>query len=221
MRNVMLRTTGFVVGVGFIAVLLLVPAGRLDIARFDWYLAVTALLSAIGIARMDPGLLQERIWPGPGKWDPAVALLVIPGYVVHLVVAGLDGGRYHWSDTVPPSLVAIGLAAYVIGNAIVLWGMQANPYFSPKVRLQTDRGQTVISTGPYAYLRHPGYAGANIMLAGSALALGSWIAMIPAALAIAGLVWRTAYEDRFLQANLPGYTAYAERVRYRLLPGVW
>lgn len=221
MSEVILRAVGVLAGVGFIAAILLPAAGRLDLTRIWAYLAVTALMAAVGIARMDPGLIRERFKPGPGTWDWPVLLLLGPGYVGHLIVAGLDIGRCHWSDAMPLPLIVAGFAVFAAGNALCLWSMVANPYFSPKIRLQPDRGQTVVSQGPYAYLRHPGYAGAGLMLIGSGFALGSWWSLLPVALALIGLVWRTAREDQFLKANLPGYADYVARVPSRLLPGIW
>lgn len=221
MSAFLLRVVGVLSGVGFIAVILLPSAGRLDLTRIWVYLAVTALMAAVGIARMDPGLIRERFKPGPGAWDRPVELLLGPGYPAHLVVAGLDIGRFHWSAAMPTLLVVLGFVAYAVGNAFCLWSMIVNPYFSPKIRLQSDRGQTVVSNGPYAYLRHPGYAGAAVMLVGSAFALGSWASLIPSIIAVVGLVWRTSWEDRFLKANLPGYAGYAARVPYRLIPRIW
>jgi protein-S-isoprenylcysteine O-methyltransferase Ste14 len=96
-----------------------------------------------------------------------------------------------------------------------------NRHFEPTVRIQTDRGHTVIDTGPYALVRHPGYVAASLLVLGMPLSLGSYWASIPAILSYLLLVVRTALEDRTLQDELPGYKEYARRVRYRLLPGVW
>ncbi len=220
MTDLQLRVAGVVAGVGFLAAILLPAAGRLDLPTIWVYLGVTAALSTIGMAHMDPGLIRERFKPGPGDWDAAVVLLG-PMYLAHLIVAGIDLGRFHWSDTVPLPLIVVGFFALVAGTAVTLWGMNANPYFSPKIRLQPDRGQHVIDIGPYAHVRHPGYAGAIVLFLGSGLALGSWLSLIPAFGAIIGILWRTVVEDRFLRAQLPGYADYATRVKYRLVPGIW
>jgi protein-S-isoprenylcysteine O-methyltransferase Ste14 len=99
--------------------------------------------------------------------------------------------------------------------------MFANRFFSAHVRIQTERGHAVVDSGPYGVVRHPGYVGMSIFTLGTPLALGSWLAQIPAILTVAVLIYRTALEDRTLQAELPGYADYAGRVRYRLLPGLW
>ncbi|WP_245300449.1 isoprenylcysteine carboxylmethyltransferase family protein, partial [Rhizobium sp. YK2] len=108
-----------------------------------------------------------------------------------------------------------------VGIALGTWAQAVNRFFEPGVRLQRERGQYVISNGPYAYVRHPGYVSAILVFAGLALALGSWWALIPAAWASGVLILRTGWEDALLQAELEGYADYAGRVRFRLLPGVW
>ena len=109
----------------------------------------------------------------------------------------------------------------IAGIAVTAWAQAVNRLFEPGVRLQTERGQHVISSGPYVFVRHPGYVGALMMFAGIALALGSWWALVPAAVAGALLVLRTSWEDALLQARLDGYGRYARRVRFRLVPGLW
>jgi len=118
-------------------------------------------------------------------------------------------------------VVLLGYALLGAGIALGAWAQAVNRFFEPGVRLQRERGQQVVSTGPYAIVRHPGYVSAFMVFAGLALALGSYWALVPAAIASAILVVRTAWEDALLRARLDGYAAYAGRVRYRLLPGVW
>jgi protein-S-isoprenylcysteine O-methyltransferase Ste14 len=125
-----------------------------------------------------------------------------------------------WSD-VPPWVVATGYILLIGGVAITAWAQAVNPFFEPGVRIQTERAQRVITSGPYRVVRHPGYSAAIALFIGIPLALASWWALLPAALATALLVVRTSLEDRLLGAELPGYDAYASRTRYRLLPGVW
>jgi protein-S-isoprenylcysteine O-methyltransferase Ste14 len=135
-------------------------------------------------------------------------------------VAALDDGRFHWFP-LSDAIVVVGYALFLLGFALTTWAEAVNKFFEPTVQLQTDRGQYVVDTGPYRYLRHPGYAAAIVLMAGMALALGSLWALIPAALATALLILRTRWEDQTLQAELPGYQEYAARTRFRLLPGVW
>jgi len=122
---------------------------------------------------------------------------------------------------VPLWVVLTGYALVIGSIAVTTWAQAVNPFFEPGVRIQKERAQRVITSGPYRFVRHPGYSGAIAIFLGIALGLGSWWALLPAALAIALLVVRTGWEDRLLQAELSGYTDYAGRTRYRLLPGFW
>ena len=154
-----------------------------------------------------------------GRWAAWSVAAVVA--IVHFAVAGFDRGRLHWSDTVPLRLEVAGLVLFALGNMASVWIVSVNPYFSSEVRIQKDRGQTVISTGPYAWVRHPGYAAGFVVLLASGPALGSWIATAVILAILPLLLRRTIAEDRLLRAELDGYQAYAERVRWRLLPGVW
>jgi protein-S-isoprenylcysteine O-methyltransferase Ste14 len=135
-------------------------------------------------------------------------------------VAALDDGRFHWSDS-PWRVCAVGYALLLVGVGITTWAEAVNRFFEPTVRIQTERGHKVIDAGPYAVVRHPSYVGGFFTAAGMALSLGSLWALVPAGLASALLVLRTQWEDQTLQAELPGYKEYTQRVRYRLIPGVW
>jgi len=122
---------------------------------------------------------------------------------------------------VPLSLRLIALAVFILGFALMLWAMDANPFFSSAVRIQPDRGQRVIAVGPYRWVRHPGYAGAIPAMTASGPVLGSWLATALGAAGVLWLVWRTGMEDQMLRTELVGYDDYARKVRWRLLPGVW
>ena len=137
-----------------------------------------------------------------------------------LVIAGLDGGRFGWSS-MPLPLAIAGLVTLVLAYAVIAWAMAANTFFSTTVRVQEDRGQRVVSSGPYRLVRHPGYVGMILMYVGTPVMLGSWWALIPGGLNGVAFIVRTALEDRTLQEELDGYKEYAGRVPYRLLPGVW
>jgi protein-S-isoprenylcysteine O-methyltransferase Ste14 len=201
-------------------------AGRLDLAMF-WAFVVahsgSHLAMALIVFRGNPDLLKERQQPGEGgkTWDRVLLSIYIAAAMAIFVWAGLDVGRFHWSDTVPPWLQVAGLAVFVTSFAFDIWAMAVNPFYSQVVRIQEDRGQYVVIDGPYRFVRHPSYAGGIISWMCTALALGSWGALLPAALLGLVLVIRTTLEDRSLQEELPGYVEYAQRVRYRLLPGVW
>jgi protein-S-isoprenylcysteine O-methyltransferase Ste14 len=113
------------------------------------------------------------------------------------------------------------LVGFALSFAFSIWAMVVNNYYSRVVRIQGDRGQYVVTDGPYRYVRHPSYIGSILSWACAALTLGSWLALAPVALIAVTFTVRTALEDRMLQQELAGYKEYAERVRYRLLPGVW
>ena len=122
---------------------------------------------------------------------------------------------------VPPWLVVVGYVLFLIGNAGTIWVFRVNKFAEPAARIQADRSHAVVDSGPYAIVRHPMYAVTFFICLGLPLALGSYWAFVPSGLAYLLLVLRTTMEDRMLHAGLAGYREYAQRVRYRLVPGVW
>jgi protein-S-isoprenylcysteine O-methyltransferase Ste14 len=195
-------------------------AGRIDIIEFWVYVAILAAVSALSLIVLDPDLMQERMRPGGRR----VGLRFLPVVIVmflHWAVAGLDRGRLHLSDTVPPGLEAVALTLFASAWIVFVWAMYVNRFFSPIPRIQSERGHAVITAGPYRFLRHPGYTAALLAAATSGIALGSWISTFIAPIALILLLRRTTVEDRMLQRDLPGYADYAARVRYRLVPGIW
>jgi protein-S-isoprenylcysteine O-methyltransferase Ste14 len=203
------------------AVALFASAGTLAIPEFWIYLAMLAAIMVASFLWLDPDLARERMRPGGGK--PPVALKLFTGILfVHWVVAGLDRGRFHWSDSVPAWLQVAGLLAVAAGWSLCFWAMRVNRFFSSVIRIQSDRGQYVVTIGPYAVVRHPGYTAGVVIMVASGIALGSWLA---AALLIVTtlpfLLRRVIAEDRLLQVELQGYRDYAARVRWRLIPGIW
>jgi len=131
------------------------------------------------------------------------------------------GNRWGGSPQLPLTLELVAFAVVIASYLFSTWAMVVNRFFSAVVRIQTDRGHTVVTTGPYRFVRHPGYAGGAIGYLVTPFALGALWVLIPALLTIAALVIRTALEDRTLQAELPGYAGHAQKTRYRLLPGIW
>ena len=205
----------------FTAVALFASAGTLAIPGFWLYLTILAAIILASLLVLDPGLLRERMRPGGKRAPLALGLFTIVLFV-HWIVAGLDRGRFHWSDSVPPWLQALGLIAVAGGYALCFWAMAVNRFFSSVVRIQAERGQYVVTAGPYAYVRHPGYLAGILIMVASGPALGSWLAA--ALLVISSLPFllhRAITEDRVLRAELPGYSDYASRVRWRLLPRIW
>jgi protein-S-isoprenylcysteine O-methyltransferase Ste14 len=136
------------------------------------------------------------------------------------ILAALDDARFHWSH-LPWWGCVLGYALLITGMVGLTWAMAVNKFFEATVRIQTDRGHTVIDTGPYAVIRHPGYAAGYLIFVGMPLALGSLWALVPVILLCPLLVLRTVWEDQMLQQGLVGYKEYAQRVRFRLIPGVW
>ncbi len=215
-----LRSAGAMTIVGGI---LFGSAGRTDLPFFWAYLAVFAGLMIVAMLTVSRELLEERLKPGERGRDN-LALLRAAGLVAGLsqwIIAGLDVGRFHWSDTVPAALRVVGLASLGAVFAVWYWAMRVNPFFSAAVRVQRERGHYVVSSGPYRFVRHPGYAAFVLLGWGGSLALGSWLAVVPHIVVIALFVRRAALEDRVLREELEGYAAYAAIVRYRFLPGIW
>ena len=172
-----------------------------------------------------PGLTSERQniknIQNAKAWDKVLAPLMAVSLGFPMVIAaGLDH-RHNWSSEFPLSLIAIGFILISLGYAFAAWALAENRFFSSVVRIQTDRGHMVCDSGPYRFVRHPGYAGNILALFGIILALGSTWALIPAAAASIIAVIRTVLEDHTLQEELPGYRDYARRVRYRLIPAIY
>jgi protein-S-isoprenylcysteine O-methyltransferase Ste14 len=159
---------------------------------------------------------------GVKTWDQVLAkisfLLFWPGSTV---VAGLDYGRLHFSPSIPMPVRLTALLAFALGLAFSVWAMVANKFFVKFVKIQTDREHIVITNGPYAYVRHPGYAGSLLAFISLPVALGSLWALLPALAGLSLWVVRTYLEDRTLHKELDGYSQYACRVRWRLVPGIW
>ena len=222
--------------IGLVVVYLSIPLVLLVCGGdFGWWQAwvYSLLIVAAGIGgriwaeRRHPGLLAERQnmekVQSAKAWDKVLAPLMAlsVGFPFPLViVAGLDH-RFVWSPVFPLWLIVLGFILISLGYAFAMWALAENRFFSSPVRIQTDRGHVVCDSGPYRIVRHPGYAGNILSLLGIVLALGSVWTLIPAMVALIITVIRTALEDRTLQEELPGYTEYARRVRYRLIPGIY
>jgi protein-S-isoprenylcysteine O-methyltransferase Ste14 len=210
----------------FAWVILFLAAGRLDWAAGWVYLGLNLLTQALSAAVLlsrQPDMLAERskVRQGTKGWDRVLApAIVIFGTLAVLVTAGLDA-RFGWSAPIGSGLWGLALALAFGSQMFVLWAMAANPFFATTVRIQDERGQRVVSSGPYRLVRHPGYLGSLVYNLAIPLVLGSLWTFVPALLTIVLLVVRTGLEDRTLQAELPGYRAYAMVVRHRLIPGVW
>jgi protein-S-isoprenylcysteine O-methyltransferase Ste14 len=207
------------------AIFLFWPAGRIDWWPGWGVLAVNAfMMLSMGfiLFRRFPELAAERLKPPKDakKWDIAINSGVRLSQAVRYVVAGLDF-RYGWTGGFPLGIQIAGLMVSFLGYAIVPWAVANNKYFSQIVRIQSDRGHAVAAGGPYRFLRHPSYLGMILFELAVPVMLASWGALLISLVAVSLILLRTALEDRTLQAELPGYAEYAQRVRYRLLPGIW
>ena len=217
-----IRVTINLVGMG---VALFWAAGRLD-----WWPAWAALgvmlfwLAAMPVVslRANPALLADYLGSRKGapRWDAAIVSLLGLVQLIRYIIAGLDQ-RYGWTGGFP---LGVQLAAFVVcllGYVLFIWATASNAFFAQSFRIQGERGHTVASGGPYRYVRHPAYAGAIAYELAVAFLFASWLSFIPTVLCAFLLILRTAFEDRALQAELPGYAGFAQKVKYRLLPGVW
>ncbi len=216
----------FLASLALTAVLLFGGAGRVD-WTLGWIFAgvwiAPKLCYLILLRWRDPGLLVERATRhrNTAQYDR----IILPVYFVlafgAFLVASLDGGRFGWSDELPTWLIGAAYIVYLLGNGLAGWAMLSNPYHSAESRLQLDRGQKTVSSGPYRIVRHPTYLASILLWPVTGLMLGSWWAVIPGVMTALTMFIRTVNEDRMLHAELPGYADYARQVRYRLLPGIW
>jgi len=214
-----------VLAIPFIGAIIFWTAGTTNWLNAWVYLVWYLVVSVAAVFVTDPSLLAERSGSrrvkGQKGWDKV--LMGIYGMLTPLVlpiVAALDF-RFGWSPEIALWLQVAGFVVYALGWALHLWAMAANRYHALVVRIQEDRGQTVVTGGPYRCVRHPSYVGAVLQAISAPLLLGSGWALIPGVLGGLLMVLRTALEDRMLQRELDGYQEYAARVRYRLLRGVW
>jgi protein-S-isoprenylcysteine O-methyltransferase Ste14 len=208
----------------FMILLQLLAAGRWDYwqAWVYWTINLAIMVLMATVLTKDVSLMEERLNPREGMkgWDKFYFAVTVPLYILALALGGLDA-RFGWSRNISPVVYWSSVLVYLAGQAIFQWARYINRYFSSVVRIQTDRGQIVCTEGPYRYIRHPGYLGGFLYTVMVGLVLGSWWASIPQIIAGLMLVWRTAREDRTLQAELPGYAQYVTETHYRLIPGLW
>ena len=217
-----------VVVYSLIPLILFLCSGDIDWWQ-GWLYALLILCAGIGgrvwAEQRHPGITSERqnktSFKNAKSWDKVLAPLMAVSLVFPMViVAGLDH-RYHWSPEFPLWLIVVGFILILFGYAFASWALAENRFFSGVVRIQTDRGHVVCDSGPYKFVRHPGYAGNILPLFGIVLGLGSIWTLIPAVVALIITVIRTKLEDRVLHEELQGYREYAKRVRFRLIPGIF
>jgi protein-S-isoprenylcysteine O-methyltransferase Ste14 len=206
--------------------LLFVPAGTLHWAAAWVFLGTIAILGVAGglwLAKTDPALLAERMRPmmQDNQTDADKKFMLVFGFtaLIWFLAIGLDA-RYHASD-IPVALQALGWTMLLLSTGFIMWVMRENSFAVPVVKLQTERGHRVVSTGPYAWVRHPMYSGTMLFFVGAPLLLGSWWGVAMAPLFAVLFAIRAGIEERALIEGLPGYAEYTARVRYRLVPGLW
>lgn len=216
----------------FVAVAALAAMLFLSSWRLDWVMAwvyvgtFAVVLTAMTVYQElgNPELVEERAEFKPREgvqtWDVILSAVVRLSLLASYVVAGL-GVRFGWKPEIPLAVQLAAFALGLLGAGLIAWAMVANRFAAVYARIQQERGHAVATTGPYRFVRHPFYVGTITFALTIPLALGSLWALIPGGLAATLFIVKTAAEDRTLQAGLPGYTEYAQRTRYRLLPGVW
>lgn len=209
----------------YLALFMFLPAGTWAWSKGWLFVLILLIIISTGfivLQRVNPEVIiaRTRFHKGTKRWDKLLLSVYFPAMLAIVPVAALDDSRFHWFP-VSWWICGVGYALLLAGMGIVTWAEAVNKFFEVTVRIQTDRGQAVIDTGPYAIARHPGYVGGILTALGMALALGSVWALIPAIIASLVLIVRTGWEDQTLQAELNGYRDYAMRVRYKLIPGIW
>jgi protein-S-isoprenylcysteine O-methyltransferase Ste14 len=223
-RKLVVRTAIFLALLGL---LLFVSAGTFRWPQAWVYLglnATTGLGTGLMLARHDPALLNERMGPiiqrGQKGWDKLLLSVFFGLYLLWLVLMAFDAERFHWSD-VPVWLQVVGAVLICITFYVMWLVTRENSFAAPVVKVQKERGHKVVSSGPYAFVRHPMYGGIIPLFIGTPLLLGSWWGLLFAVVLLLLLAVRAVLEERTLMAELDGYADYAARVRYRLIPRLW
>ena len=215
---------------GILGLALFISAWFTVAGRVTWWQGWAFILTFIiyvsilvwRLSKVDPELMQERNRPAQDAeaWDRILMGVYSVTLILLLVVSALDGGRYLWS-LVPLVVQLIGWVLLIIAGTIVWHVMMINAYLSSWARIQDDRGQVVVQKGMYRHIRHPMYLGIILGILGIPLVLNSWWALFPSVVIGVMFVYRTYKEDQMLMGGLDGYTEYMEKVKYRLLPGIW
>ena len=210
-----------------LAGLLFIPAGRLDwldawvfVAAYGIFLLAYAVWGLL----KDPDQLNERSHTRTAKngkpWDKVILSVYTVFLLALFIVCGLDAGRFRWSS-IPVPVKGLGWLGVACAGANIFWTLATNTYLSRVARIQSDRGQVVVTSGPYRYVRHPMYLGIIILFLCSPIALGSLWGLLPGGIIGILFILRTTKEDRMLREELAGYQEYNQRVRYRLFPRIW
>jgi protein-S-isoprenylcysteine O-methyltransferase Ste14 len=176
------------------------------------------------LKKLNPGLLEQRQTPirnDTKPFDKIFLRVFLSLTIVQPIIAGLDAVRFNWAPAMPFWTVYPGIGLFIVSATLITWVLVKNPHAESSVRIQEDRGHTVIASGPYRFVRHPMYVGLILLHASMALVLGSMWTLALAAVITILFLWRTALEDQTLRQELPGYEEYSTITRYRLMPGIW
>ncbi|MGD9345373.1 MAG: isoprenylcysteine carboxylmethyltransferase family protein [Candidatus Aminicenantes bacterium] len=215
---------------GFLALMVMLAlifsiAGRLDYWQ-GWIFGIVNFFIVLALFLKFPDIseiMKERAKPGSETkwWDRLFWAFFGPMNLAIIIIASLDAGRFHWSSHLPLFIYPLSYAVYLFSSALHFWAIRVNRFYSSTVSIQSEKGQEVIQSGPYRFVRHPGYLGIGMMVVCIALVLGSLWAVVPALCVVILLIIRTTLEDSALHQELLGYPAYSKKVRYRLLPKIW
>ncbi|MBN2180562.1 MAG: isoprenylcysteine carboxylmethyltransferase family protein [Sedimentisphaerales bacterium] len=206
--------------------LLLISAGSVKWINAWVYIGFNVLFHILGgayLAKVNPRMLNERgklIQGNTQSFDKVWVVFYILLVSTASCIAGLDAVRFEWSH-MPPELIIIVAIIYISAHLLLLWAMAVNPHFETTVRIQEERNHQVCISGPYKFIRHPGYVSFSAIIVSSSFILGSWWANLPNGMILILLVIRTAFEDKFLQKELKGYKEYAQKTKYKLIPFLW
>jgi protein-S-isoprenylcysteine O-methyltransferase Ste14 len=203
--------TRWTIMTGLLSALMFAAAGTIKLPSIRAYIVTYSALLLVTMLAVDPRLAEERIHPGPAACQSHLQFIAQFFFLLTLTAAAFCAGRMQVLTVALP-IRHLGLAIFALGGALQAWAMIANPFFSPTVRFQRERGHVLIDSGPYKFFRHPGYLAMCISVPASPLAIGSWLALFPAAGFIAVIQRRAEIEDQFLRANLPRYAEYARQV---------
>ena len=208
----------------FIALALFLPAGTIFWLQGWIYLSIMILFSTslvTYLSRTDPELLKARAkTKSTESWDNKINLIGTPFYILMFILPGFDAVRFRWSN-VPFTINIVGFIGMIIAAILFILVMRENRYLSRVVEIQEERGHEVITTGPYSIVRHPMYVAVIILYTSHCIALGSLYALIPCAIIVIIIIFRTIHEDKMLHEKLDGYKEYAQQTRYKLIPGIW
>ncbi|HEV2419978.1 MAG TPA: isoprenylcysteine carboxylmethyltransferase family protein [Terriglobia bacterium] len=203
-----------------LATMLMLCAGRVNGALTAYLLIFAGMGLAIALVT-DSSQGKERRKPGPAEIHPGSRVAASLLFLATVLVAALDAGRFHWTQPASETTQDFALALLMLAAVLQVWAMAVNPFFSTAIRIQPERRHELVTSGPYSFVRHPGYLAMTIIMPATALTLGSVIALIPALSYSVLILHRTVSEDLFLTEELRGYVGYATAVPFRLIPGIW